>query len=523
MPRHAAGKDIPMIKRYAVISIGSTRCELIVGQRGKSGVNILDRAMFPLELGAQIFAKGVISRATVSALGRIIGEYISIAEGSAVERIDIIATSAVTGAANWLYVRDQLSYAAGKPIRTMTREEEDALSIRYTALCTGNLLVKGTDRMLLAVMTGGTMTLTICENGMLTDTHHSNIGYLKMQARFRPVAESLTRYEDFLFEFIDTKARLIDEIIDNDPVAHLIIAAHDADLIADMTHASVGADGCYHVMRDDLEKLIDEIETLGPEQTLRQFPEMEDDDYDVLRHTLALYVKLAERSGISHIRLLQMRVGDALMALSFRMTEDARLTEWMANSAYQAAIRLSKKYRVNLKHAENLEKNALKIFKALKKYYGLSKDDERCLRIAARLADIGVFVAEDHQGETAAWLINHSDITGLSRSEKSRVAMICLGLRDDFESALGNACQDEDERLAAAKLIAILRLAGALDKSHLGKVQKLTCRLEKGTFQVTVQTESDFHLETYAFNQNRSAMQRVFGIDVTLRVRRIAR
>jgi exopolyphosphatase/guanosine-5'-triphosphate,3'-diphosphate pyrophosphatase len=60
MPRHAAGKDIPMIKRYAVISIGSTRCELIVGQRGKSGVNILDRAMFPLELGAQIFGVEII-------------------------------------------------------------------------------------------------------------------------------------------------------------------------------------------------------------------------------------------------------------------------------------------------------------------------------------------------------------------------------------------------------------------------------------------------------------------------------
>ena len=175
-----------MIKRYAVISISSTRCELIVGQRGKSGVNILDRAMFPLDLGAQIYAKGVISRATSAALSRIVREYVSIAESSAADRIDIVATSAVNNAVNWIYVRDQLSFATGKPIRAMTREDEDTLSIRYMALRTGNLIVKGTDRNLLTMMTGGTMTLAICENGMLTDTHHTNPGYLKIQEMFRP-------------------------------------------------------------------------------------------------------------------------------------------------------------------------------------------------------------------------------------------------------------------------------------------------------------------------------------------------
>ena len=153
----------------------------------------------------------------------------------------------------------------------------------------------------------------------------------------------------------------------------------------------------------------------------------------------------------------------------------------------------------------------------------MTKGDERCLRIASRLSDIGQFVAEDHQGETAAWLIGRSDITGLSNAEKQRVALICGGLRGDFEAVLREACHDESEKLAAAKLIAILRLAKALDKSHLGKVGKLTCRFADGVFTVTVQTESDFQLETYTFNRNRSAMQRVFGVDVTLRVRRIAR
>ncbi len=523
MPLHAAGKDVPMIKRYAVISIGSTHCELIVGQRGKSGVNILDRAMFPLNLGEQIYAKGVIARAASSTLRRIMQEYVSIAESTGAERIDIIAASAVGEASNWCYIRDQLNFDTNKPIRTMTREEEDALSIRYMAFRTGNMIVKGTDRMLLAVIAGGTMTLTICENGTLTDTHHTNIGYLKIQEQFRPMANSLTRYDDLLFEFIDTKARLVDVMLDGKPVSELLIAVHNANLISDIFQINAGADGCYHLLNNDLEKLIEEIETLGPEQTLQKYPVLEDDDYDELRHTLALYLKLSERTGTHHIRMLQTQMGDALMQLSFHKTEASRLLDWMAGSAYQAAIHLSKKYRVDLKHAENLEKNALKIFKSLKKNNGLNKDDERCLRIAARLADIGQFVAEDHQGETAAWLINRSDITGLSTTEKRRIALICAGLRGDFEAVLNEACHDETEKLAAAKLIAVLRLAKALDKSHQGKVSKLTCRLEDGVFNVTVLTEYDFQLETYTFNRNRSAMQRVFGVDVTLRVRRISR
>ena len=50
-----------MIKRFAAIYIGSSKCELVVGQRGKGTINILDRAVYPIDFGEQSFARGKIS------------------------------------------------------------------------------------------------------------------------------------------------------------------------------------------------------------------------------------------------------------------------------------------------------------------------------------------------------------------------------------------------------------------------------------------------------------------------------
>lgn len=46
-----------MIKRFSVIYIGSSKCELIIGQRGKGTINILDRVSYPIRFGSQSFTK----------------------------------------------------------------------------------------------------------------------------------------------------------------------------------------------------------------------------------------------------------------------------------------------------------------------------------------------------------------------------------------------------------------------------------------------------------------------------------
>ncbi|MGL6293821.1 MAG: exopolyphosphatase, partial [Eubacterium aggregans] len=74
-----------MIKRFAAIYIGSSKCEMVVGQRGKGTINIVDRTMYPIDFGRQSFSRGTITFQSVYALSRILNEYIEIAEASAVD------------------------------------------------------------------------------------------------------------------------------------------------------------------------------------------------------------------------------------------------------------------------------------------------------------------------------------------------------------------------------------------------------------------------------------------------------
>ena len=117
-----------MIKRFSVIYIGSIRCELIVGQRGKGCIKILDRAMFPINFGSQSFTKGEISFKSVYALCQTINEYIEMSKTYGVESIKIFGTTALREARNRLYILEQIKINTGGYEVEILDKEDNALS-----------------------------------------------------------------------------------------------------------------------------------------------------------------------------------------------------------------------------------------------------------------------------------------------------------------------------------------------------------------------------------------------------------
>ena len=76
----------------------------------------------------------------------------------------------------------------------------------------------------------------------------------------------------------------------------------------------------------------------------------------------------------------------------------------------------------------------------------------------------------------------------------------------------------DNEKITTAKLIALLKLADALDKSHLQKIRNLHLIVLEGVIQVQAETDSEPYLEEWAFQNRSDYFQDVFGFRLELKV-----
>ncbi|WP_369395386.1 hypothetical protein [Limosilactobacillus equigenerosi] len=97
--------------------------------------------------------------------------------------------------------------------------------------------------------------------------------------------------------------------------------------------------------------------------------------------------------------------------------------------------------------------------------------DELLLQIACYTSDIGNFISASHHYDHSAYILEANPIIGLSNEENQIITEMSR-----YHSSKSPAAQqyhyrhlDNDIQLTIAKLVAIIRLADALDDSHQQK------------------------------------------------------
>jgi len=66
------------------------------------------------------------------------------------------------------------------------------------------------------------------------------------------------------------------------------------------------------------------------------------------------------------------------------------------------------------------------------------------------------------------------------------------------------------------KMIALLRVADGLDRSHAGAVDAIDVKIEPGQVRMLVHARSDVDLELWGLRRKRELFERVFGVALQL-------
>jgi exopolyphosphatase/guanosine-5'-triphosphate,3'-diphosphate pyrophosphatase len=189
-----------------------------------------------------------------------------------------------------------------------------------------------------------------------------------------------------------------------------------------------------------------------------------------------------------------------------------------AQAVLQACERLGHRYRFDEAHGQLVSKLAGQLFDDLRDLHGYKERERLLLRAAALLHDIGDFVRYDGHHKHSFYLIQNSDIIGLTPDERAIVANIARYHRKSPPDPSHPNFRDlqKEARGKVRSLAAILRIADALDREHLGKVKSVRARVDshKGKLLLVVEGDEDRELEEWTVRAKSELLRDVFDLDV---------
>jgi exopolyphosphatase/guanosine-5'-triphosphate,3'-diphosphate pyrophosphatase len=140
------------------------------------------------------------------------------------------------------------------------------------------------------------------------------------------------------------------------------------------------------------------------------------------------------------------------------------------------------------------------------------------LYVAALLHEIGHFVSTRSHHKHAMYLIRNSELFGLGRKDHLLVSLVARYHRRSSPQPTheGYNTLDRHERVAVAKLAAMLRVAIALDDSRSQRIHEFKGEAENGRFVISIPLVEDLSLEQMSLRQNGSLFEETFGMPVFL-------
>jgi exopolyphosphatase/guanosine-5'-triphosphate,3'-diphosphate pyrophosphatase len=501
----------------AVIDIGASAVRLVVAQLapGRAPV-ILEEASRGVLLGQDTFSSGRIGAATIDAAIRALSGFLRIMDGYQVGEIRAVATSAVREAANADTFLDRVRVRTGLDIDVIDGAEESRLT--YLAVHEGlrGHVALAAPSALLVEVGGGSVDLTRLDRGQPVQSGVYPLGAIRLRQR---LGAWRGPHQDGIRLLTRQVSHVVSEIADEIALAsatHLIALGSDMRFVAGQL-----VDGSdRHVREFSREAFLafcDDVQGYDQESLVERF-HLSQVDAETLVPALLVYrgLLLATVAQLLVVPDVSLRAG-VLVELAGGATDAGQAD--FRSQVLASARSLGTKYRYDEAHALAVARLSVRLFDELAVEHALRHRDRLLLEVAALLHDIGLFVSLRAHHRHSLYLLQASEIFGLSRDEMAFVGNVARyhrrGLPQSSHAAYASLARDE--RVRINKLAAILRVANALDAEHLQKIDDVQIQDEEGAWVLAVHGKGDLTMERLAATARADLMADVFGKRVVVR------
>ena len=507
------------MKTFAAIDVGSYALELKLFEMSvKSGIRQIDSIRHQIDLGTDTYVTGRISNPKLDEMCRVLREFKEICDTMKVDDYRLCCTSAVRGASNAEIILDRIRQRSGFEGSVLSNSEQRFLHYKAVAYRDGRVFDELLDKTTAIVDIGGSsMQVSLFQDGTLITTQNLVLGVLLLNERMMHLNARSTHFEELLGELIDTQLSVFKKLYLKDVTIRNLIVVDDYISEAYSHLPDIGRDG--QVSEAEVDYLLDSLRD-HPISEIARFLAIPEDNV-TLSHISALLLKsICALGSIEDIWIPGVTLGDGM---AYEYAESKHVVPKGHNferDILSSARSLGKRYMCSRKRGETLEAIALAIFDATGRVHGMGNRERLLLRISTMLHDCGKYISMANLGECSYNIIMSTEVIGLSHREREIVANVVKYNHLEFsyqDLLVGTFDLDPPTCLVICKLIAILRLANGLDRSHKQKFMDVKVALKNDELVFTLNASTDISLEKGLFDNRSDFFEEVFSLRPVIR------
>ena len=503
----------------AVIDIGTSSIRMAIAEINYKGqVRTLETLAQAVNLGKDTFTNGKINKSTIEDCVRVLQRYGQILKQYQVDlenRVRAIATSAVREAENRLAFLDRIYIATGIHVAPLDAAEVNRITyMGIQPYLTKEPTLSEAKTLITEIGSGSTEVLFV-QGDQVLSAHTHRLGSLRVQQNRESVDTSQTTLQRIMRNQIDQYVEQITNELPENETSQLIALGGDVRFAATQLISNWNRHQLGHLNVSELEGFCQQVMELNVETLVNRY-HLSFPDAETLGPALLAYTRLAAALQQETILVSNVNLRDGLL---HEMAAEGVGTETFHAQVIHSALELGRKFHFQESHATHVARLRQSLFSQLKSPLNLEPRYELILHIAALLHEIGLYISSDGYHKHSMYLINHSELFGLSEKELLLVGLVARYHRRASPKAShqGYGNLDRNNRVAVAKMAAILRIADALDHSRSQRCNNLECHYEEHQLVISIPGIDEVSLEQLALKETGTLFDEIFGMQVLLR------
>lgn len=475
--------------RLAIIDLGTNSVRFDVHEIGEGKKKtLLHREKLMVRLGQGVFLTQKLDPTSFRRTYESFSRFSRIARELRVEKTIAIGTSALREAKDGDRLLQAIRKKTGIDVRVISGNEEARLIAR--GVLENEKRIKGS-RVGLIDIGGGSTELSVCQGHELKSFISLPLGAARLQQVFLkkspPSKDSIRALRQHIRNVFHSE-----KILSAWPAVSTLVGS--SGTIRAIARLIRKGNSKKKIDRKALKALVDELSRKNDEE-LQQVPGLESRRADLILSGAILLDELVRLTGAKAVDVTEYSLRDGVLSEEVELLKKSEGSHLALHS--NAIVEFAKRFGQDALHIEESMKAGDVLFHALHKKLGLSAEWKTLLRAAIALRRTGMQVAFRNYAKHSAYIVEHADISGISREDRSLVAALCRHHLDDgIELKAFDLGPYRKHLKKFVRALALLRVFEALDDAQVKrfKISRIDSKRSSVRIRYRVEPESEIGL-----------------------------
>lgn len=506
--------------KFGAIDVGTNSIHLVMVEVSPEGdFRILGRDKEMVQLGRGGFVEHVLTERAMEDGLACLTRFTKLARLKGVGRLRAVATSAVREARNGGDFVQLVRRTLGLELHVLSTEEE----ARLIYLAVRHAVNLGNEDHLVVDVGGGSVEVIVGNANRPEALYSAKLGALRLSELYLKKDPPTLDEIKALRRHVESILAPLENLIRRRKFERCIATSGTFEHLATICARRRGTGesdrtDVLHVDRAEIKALLSDLIGATREELLK-VPGMEARRAGTILPAATTLMALARMFDISQFEYCDMALREGIIIdhIASRRAHFLARATW-PDPRTRSVVQLAERCGYNRAHSEQVQRLALSLFGQLSALHHLDDRYRELLSYACLLHDVGYMISHQGHHKHSYYLIRNGGLQGFTEQDVEIIANIARYHRKAWprKSHYSYNQLDREGREAVRKLIPIIRLANALDRTHYSVVDALDCRLKDDRVEVIVNSSKDMELEMWTARRQCPWFEREYGIDVVV-------